>query len=50
LAENSRPVKTRLEDLAIVCSNCHRMLHRQAPLLSVRDLRTRLQDTKGFTR
>jgi hypothetical protein len=31
--------KTRLEDLALVCSNCHRMLHRQRPCLTVNELR-----------
>lgn len=31
--------KTRLEDLALVCANCHRMLHRRKVLLSVEDLR-----------
>jgi hypothetical protein len=30
---------TRLTDLAIVCSNCHRILHRSRPMLSVEDLR-----------
>lgn len=33
--------KTRLEDLAAVCSNCHRMLHRTG-LISVEDLRARI--------
>jgi len=31
--------RTKLEDLALVCSNCHRMLHRGQPLLSVEQLR-----------
>lgn len=31
--------KTRLEDLAVVCANCHRMLHRKKALLSIEDLR-----------
>jgi 5-methylcytosine-specific restriction enzyme A len=31
--------KTRTDDLALVCSNCHRMLHRSRPMLSVADLR-----------
>lgn len=31
--------KTRLEDLAVVCANCHRMLHRRKALLSVDELR-----------
>ncbi|ASS74804.1 hypothetical protein CIG75_07310 [Tumebacillus algifaecis] len=34
--ENS---KTRLEDLALVCSNCHRMLHRKRPWLNLTDLK-----------
>jgi len=36
------PRETRLEDLAVVCANCHRMLHRRSPPLSVADLRARL--------
>jgi 5-methylcytosine-specific restriction protein A len=30
--------KTRLEDLALVCSNCHRMIHRRAPWLTMDQL------------
>jgi 5-methylcytosine-specific restriction protein A len=37
LAEGPR--KTRLADLAVVCSNCHRMIHRRSPLLTVCELR-----------
>lgn len=33
--------KTRLEDLAAVCANCHRMLHRSGGL-SIEDLRSQL--------
>lgn len=29
---------TRIEDIAIVCANCHRMLHRKRPWLSINDL------------
>jgi len=36
--------RTRLVDLAIVCANCHRMLHRSRPtMLSVLELRTIIQ-------
>lgn len=28
----------RIEDLAMVCSNCHRMLHRQRPWLNINEL------------
>jgi hypothetical protein len=31
---------TKLDDLAIVCSNCHRMIHRQNPIISVSELKT----------
>lgn len=31
-------VQTRLKDLALVCSNCHRMLHRKISSFSVEDL------------
>jgi len=31
--------KTKVEDLALVCSNCHRMLHRGEPLLTTDQLR-----------
>ncbi len=29
---------TRIEDLVLVCSNCHRMLHRKRPWLSIEEL------------
>jgi 5-methylcytosine-specific restriction protein A len=31
--------KTRLADLALLCSNCHRIIHRSKPWLSVGDLK-----------
>jgi len=31
--------KTKLSDLALVCSNCHRMLHRRRPWLGISELR-----------
>jgi 5-methylcytosine-specific restriction protein A len=34
---------TKVGDLALVCSNCHRMLHRERPWLSIDKLRQRLQ-------
>jgi hypothetical protein len=30
--------KTKLSDIALVCSNCHRMLHHRRPWLSAKDL------------
>ncbi|WP_020145932.1 HNH endonuclease [Terracoccus sp. 273MFTsu3.1] len=35
----SGPVLTRLDDLALLCSNCHRMIHRARPWLTPADLK-----------
>ena len=37
--------KTKIEDLALVCSNCHRILHRYKPMKSVNELRDLLGET-----
>jgi predicted HNH restriction endonuclease len=34
--------RTKLVDIALVCSNCHRMLHRERPWLSLQDLKRHL--------
>jgi len=39
LATLDGPTKVRLKDLALVCSNCHRMLHRQGDVGTIEDLR-----------
>lgn len=38
ISELKHEQRTRLSDLAIVCSNCHRMLHRASPPLSIQEL------------
>jgi hypothetical protein len=40
--------QTRVEDIALVCSNCHRMLHRRRPWLTMEELRVVLA-TQPFT-
>ena len=42
--------KTKLSDLRAVCSNCHRMLHRSVPMLSVEQLLEILGKTNGKIR
>ncbi|NJM44206.1 MAG: hypothetical protein HC858_09950 [Brachymonas sp.] len=44
LATNTGVVRTGLNDLAIVCANCHRMIHRSEPMLSPSDLLTELKN------
>jgi 5-methylcytosine-specific restriction protein A len=34
LSEASSPVATRLDDVALLCANCHRIIHRLDPVLS----------------
>jgi hypothetical protein len=34
--------KTKIESLSMVCSNCHRMLHRSNPLLSPNELKAKI--------
>lgn len=38
---------TRLTDLALVCSNCHRMIHRRVPWLTIDNLRNILRQNIG---
>lgn len=35
LSASAEAVTTTLDDLAVLCSNCHRMIHRSAPMLTV---------------
>ena len=36
---------TKIEDIIMVCSNCHRMLHRRKPWLSIEELKLLLNKT-----
>jgi HNH endonuclease len=38
--------KTKISDLAMVCSNCHRMLHSRKSLLGVEDLRKQIFEAR----
>ena len=38
--------RTRLEDLAVVCANCHRMLHKSTSVLAVAQLREIVQQQR----
>jgi len=35
--------RVRIEDIALLCSNCHRMIHRGNPVFSIEELRTKLK-------
>ena len=49
LADTIGEVQTRLEDLAVVCSNCHRMLHRSHPFLTLEQLRSNIRNASQIT-
>jgi 5-methylcytosine-specific restriction enzyme A len=38
LAQLAESKSTRLQDLAIVCANCHRMIHRSKPMASIKEM------------
>jgi 5-methylcytosine-specific restriction endonuclease McrA len=44
LADADGEVETRLDDLAVVCSNCHRMLHRSHPFLTLDQLKSKIRN------
>jgi hypothetical protein len=44
LSDTEGPVETKLDDLAVVCSNCHRMIHRKRPFLTLEQLKSHLQN------
>jgi len=46
LASLKAATKTALKDLALVCSNCHRMLHRNMSILSVDALKEHIKLTR----
>lgn len=39
LSESADPVETKIHDLAVVCSNCHRVIHGRSPFYSLPELR-----------
>lgn len=43
VSELTEGMKTKLSDMALVCSNCHRMLHRKRPWLRISDLKALLR-------
>ncbi|HPT72559.1 MAG TPA: HNH endonuclease [Candidatus Cloacimonadota bacterium] len=43
LSEYKDSISTSIKDIALVCSNCHRMLHRRRPWLKISDLTTILR-------
>jgi hypothetical protein len=43
LSQVDAPLRPDLDDLAIVCSNCHRMIHKTCPMMSVEEFREMLR-------
>lgn len=42
LSEIDEALETKLDDLALVCANCHRMLHRAINTLGIQDLKSKI--------
>jgi 5-methylcytosine-specific restriction protein A len=47
LSALTRERKTRVSEVALVCSNCHRMIHRKRPWLTMEKLSTLLKTPRG---
>ena len=43
-------VRTNVTEVAVLCSNCHRMVHRQRPAFSIEQLRTMVSADSGAER
>lgn len=39
ISELTEETKTKLEDIVLVCSNCHKMIHRFRPWLNIDELK-----------
>lgn len=50
LAESNGPVETKLDDLAVVCSNCHRVIHRRNPFFSISELRAVISERRNVSK
>jgi len=46
LSKSDGEVKTELKDLAIICSNCHRIIHRTYPMLTIEKLSKHLRHNR----
>ena len=42
LSDTDGEIETHIEDIALVCSNCHKMLHRRRPWLAIGELKEML--------
>jgi predicted RNA-binding protein with PUA-like domain len=42
LSEAEEEIQTKLDDLAVLCSNCHRMIHKTYPLMSIKEFKQRI--------
>lgn len=49
LAEAERSTRTKIQDLAILCANCHRVIHLRNPPYTIEELRGMLSHVRGDT-
>ncbi|WP_414043951.1 HNH endonuclease [Macrococcus sp. EM39E] len=39
--------ETKLDDMVLLCSNCHRMIHRYSPMLTIQELKDKITRNTG---
>ncbi|SHE27878.1 5-methylcytosine-specific restriction enzyme A [Lampropedia hyalina DSM 16112] len=47
LSKSDGKTRTELKDLAVVCSNCHRVIHRTDPMLSISKMKEQISRSRG---
>jgi len=47
MSQLTAETRTNLEDLALLCANCHRMIHFRRPWLTMEELKSKLHGLKG---
>lgn len=43
-------IETSVEDVTVVCANCHRMIHRRRPAYTIEEIRDAFQESTGTAR
>jgi 5-methylcytosine-specific restriction protein A len=47
LSLNSEEVETKREDIALLCSNCHKMVHKKDPIYTIEELKNIIKENRN---
>jgi predicted HNH restriction endonuclease len=46
--QDGNPHKVTVHEVAVLCSNCHRMIHHRRPAISIAELKTIIETTNAL--